>query len=153
MMNYYKYETAIGLLAICEEEGKITAISLHCSPETGNEKETGIIREAYTQLAEYLDGKRKSFDLPLAPKGTEFQKRVWHALCEIPYGQTRSYKQIAEAIGNPKGVRAVGMANNRNPIIIVVPCHRVIGSDGKMIGYAAGVDKKEFLLKLEGSLL
>lgn len=152
-MNYFKYQSAIGSLTFCEEEGKIIAISTHYTPERGNEEETEIIRKAYTQLTEYLDGKRKVFDLPLAPKGTDFQKQVWQALCKIPYGQTRTYKQIAEAIGNPKGVRAVGMANNRNPLIIVVPCHRVIGSNGKMIGYAAGVDKKEFLLRLEGSML
>lgn len=152
-MNYFKYQSAIGFLTFCEEEGKIIVISTHYAPERGNEEETEVIRKAYTQLTEYLDGKRKVFDLPLAPKGTDFQKQVWQALCKIPYGQTRTYKQIAEAIGNPKGVRAVGMANNRNPLIIVVPCHRVIGSNGKMIGYAAGVDKKEFLLRLEGSML
>lgn len=153
MMNYFKYQTAIGSLTFCEEEGKITAISSHYQPATGVEKETEIIRRAYAQMMEYLEGKRKTFDLPLAPKGTDFQKRVWQALCDIPYGQIRTYKETAVAIGNPKAVRAVGMANNRNPLIVVVPCHRVIGSDGKMTGYAAGVDKKEFLLKLEGSLL
>ena len=78
---------------------------------------------------------------------------VWKALCDIPYGETRSYKQIAEAIGNPKSVRAVGMANNKNPLLVVVPCHRVIGANGKLVGYAAGIEKKEFLLKLEKSLL
>lgn len=152
-MNYFKYQTAIGFLTFCEEEGKIIVINTHYTPEEGDEKETEVIRKAYTQLTEYLDGKRKIFDLPLCPKGTDFQKQVWQALCKIPYGQTRTYKQIAEAIGNPKGVRAIGMANNRNPLIIVVPCHRVIGSNGKMVGYAAGVDKKEFLLRLEGSML
>jgi len=85
----------------------------------------------------------------LNPRGTVFQKQVWKALLEIPYGETRSYKQIAEAIGNPKAVRAVGMANNRNPLLIVVPCHRVIGANGKLVGYGAGLDKKEFLLRLE----
>ena len=112
-----------------------------------------LIRRTYKQFVEYLDGKRKVFDLPLSLKGTDFQKQVWQALRDIPYGETRSYKQIAVAIGNPKAVRAVGMANNRNPLLIVVPCHRVIGTDGKMVGYAAGMDKKEFLLRLEGSLL
>ena len=86
-------------------------------------------------------------------KGTAFQQNVWRALLEIPYGETRSYKQIAEAIGNPKAVRAVGMANNRNPLLVVVPCHRVIGANGKLIGYAAGIEKKEFLLRLEKSIL
>lgn len=152
-MNHFTYQTAIGPLTICEEDGEITAIRTCCPPGTGIEKETETIREAHTQLTQYLDGRRKSFELPLAPKGTDFQKLVWQELCKIPYGQTRTYKQIAAAIGNPRGVRAVGMANNRNPIIIAIPCHRVIGSDGKMVGYAAGVDKKEFLLRLEGSLI
>lgn len=152
-MNYFKYQTAIGSLTFCEEEGNITVISSQYQPETGEEKETETIRRAYAQIKEYLDGNRKTFDLPLAPKGTEFQKQVWQALSDIPYGQTRTYKEIAVAVGNPKAVRAVGMANNRNPLIVVVPCHRVIGSDGKMIGYAAGVDKKEFLLRLEGSMI
>ncbi len=152
-MNYYKYQTAIGSLTFCEEEGNITVISSQYQPETGEEKETETIRRAYAQIKEYLDGNRKTFDLPLAPKGTKFQKQVWQALSDIPYGQTRTYKEIAVAVGNPKAVRAVGMANNRNPLIVVVPCHRVIGSDGKMIGYAAGVDKKEFLLRLEGSMI
>ena len=116
-------------------------------------QETTLIKEAYFQLTEYLKGERKTFDLPLNPHGTEFQKRVWKALCEIPYGETRTYKQIAEAIGNPKAVRAVGMANNRNPLLIVVPCHRVIGADGKLVGYAAGLDKKAFLLRLEAKYL
>lgn len=152
-MNYFKYQTAIGSLTFCEEEGKITVISSQYQPETGEEKETETIQRAYAQIKEYLDGNRKTFDLPLAPKGTKFQKQVWQALSDIPYGQTRTYKEIAVAVGNPKAVRAVGMANNRNPLIVVVPCHRVIGSDGKMIGYAAGVDKKEFLLRLEGSMI
>lgn len=152
-MNYFKYQTAIGSLTFCEEEGNITVISSQYQPETGEEKETETIRRAYAQIKEYLDGNRKTFDLPLAPKGTKFQKQVWQALSDIPYGQTRTYKEIAVAVGNPKAVRAVGMANNRNPLIVVVPCHRVIGSDGKMIGYAAGVDKKEFLLRLEGSMI
>ena len=103
-------------------------------------------------MSEYLKGERKEFDLPLNPKGTDFQKRVWRALCDIPYGEMRSYKQIAKAVGNSKAVRAVGMANNRNPITIVVPCHRVIGADGKLVGYGGGLEMKEFLLRLEKSL-
>lgn len=111
--------------------------------------ETGIIKEAARQLQEYLDGNRTSFELPLNPQGTEFQKNVWKALCQIPYGETRSYKQVAEAIGNPKAPRAVGMANNKNPIMIIIPCHRVIGSNGSLIGYAGGLHIKERLLALE----
>ena len=110
----------------------------------------GAIQEAKNCL-EFIKG--KTFDLPIHMEGTAFQQQVWTALCDIPYGETRSYKQIAESIGNPKAVRAVGMANNRNPLLIVVPCHRVIGTDGKLVGYGAGIEKKEFLLRLEKSLL
>jgi methylated-DNA-[protein]-cysteine S-methyltransferase len=110
-----------------------------------------FFRETSRQLEAYFSGKLKSFDIKLAPEGTEFQKSVWNALCEIPYGETRTYKEIAVSIGNPKAYRAVGLANNRNPIAIIVPCHRVIGADGKLTGYASGLDIKEFLLRLEGN--
>ncbi len=112
-----------------------------------------FFREAVRQLEAYFSGKLKSFDLKLAPEGTEFQKSVWRALCKIPYGETRTYKDIAESIGNPKAYRAVGLANNRNPISIIVPCHRVIGSNGKLTGYACGLDIKAFLLNLEQNKL
>lgn len=108
---------------------------------------------AAAQLTEYFAGKRKVFDLPLEPHGTEFQKKVWQALREIPYGTTCSYGEIAAKIGNPKASRAVGGANNKNPIAIVVPCHRVIGANGSLVGYASGLQTKEALLKLEGILL
>ena len=111
-----------------------------------------LIKDAFRQLSEYLIGERKEFDLPIRMRGTEFQKRVWRALLDIPYGETRSYKQIAEAIDNPKGVRAVGMANNRNQLLIVIPCHRVIGASGSLVGYGEGLEMKEFLLRLEKSL-
>lgn len=148
MIYYYTYETALGSVTFAEEDGALLVISTHRSVE-GIYQETTLIKEAYQQLREYLKGERWEFNLPLKLLGTDFQKRVWKALCEIPYGETRSYKQIAEAIGNPKAVRAVGMANHRNPLLIVVPCHRVIGVDGKLVGYAAGIDKKAFLLQLE----
>jgi methylated-DNA-[protein]-cysteine S-methyltransferase len=112
-------------------------------------KETELIRKAYNELLEYLEGKRKSFDVPLAPKGTEFQMKVWKALQEIPYGETRTYKEIAEKTGNPKACRAVGLSNNRNPISVFIPCHRVIGSSGNLVGYAGGLEVKEYLLNLE----
>lgn len=102
------------------------------------------------ELTEYFLGKRKQFTVPLHLVGTEFQKKVWRALLEVPYGKTVTYKDIAKKIGNPKALRAVGMANNKNKIPIIVPCHRVIGSDGKLTGYAAGLSIKEKLLKLEG---
>ena len=152
MIYQYSYETKLGSVTIVEEDGALLAITTHRTYE-GIKQETPLINEAYRQLSEYLLGERKRFDLPLNPQGTVFQQQVWKSLCDIPYGETRSYKQIAEAIGNPKAVRAVGMANNRNPLLIVVPCHRVIGANGKLVGYAAGIEKKEFLLKLEKSLL
>lgn len=152
MIFQYSYETILGSVTFVEEDGTLLAITTHRTYK-GEKLETPLIREAYKQLSEYLIGKRLNFDLPLNPRGTVFQQQVWKALSDIPYGETRSYKQIAEAIGNPKAVRAVGMANNRNPLLIVVPCHRVIGANGKLVGYGAGIEKKEFLLKLEKSLL
>lgn len=109
----------------------------------------GIMGEATWQLGEYFAGRLRDFDLPIKPCGTEFQKRVWQSLLSIPYGETRSYREIAEMCGSSKGFRAVGMANNRNPIVIFIPCHRVIGADGGMTGYGGGLDRKKFLLGLE----
>ena len=107
------------------------------------------MRKAIKEIKEYLEGKRNSFDLPLEPEGTEFQKKAWNVLKEIPYGETRSYGEIAKLIGNEKASRAVGMANNKNPIMIMIPCHRVIGVNGKLVGYAGGLDVKEKLLNME----
>ena len=104
-----------------------------------------------TQLTEYFAGQRQHFDLPLDLRGTPFQKRCWDALLRIPYGSTASYADIAKAVGTPKGFRAVGMANNRNPVAIMVPCHRVIASGGTLCGYGGGLPAKEWLLKLEGA--
>ena len=108
-----------------------------------------MLAKVAMQLDEYFRGARKNFDLPLNPAGTEFQRKVWDALLAIPYGETRTYREIAEAAGCPKGFRAVGMANNKNPIAIIIPCHRVIGSNGKLVGYASGLGRKEALLALE----
>jgi methylated-DNA-[protein]-cysteine S-methyltransferase len=108
-----------------------------------------VLKEAERQLAEYFAGERTEFDLPLAAAGTPFQRRVWSALCDIPYGETISYGELARRIGQPTASRAVGLANGRNPISIVVPCHRVIGSSGKLIGYGGGLDRKQTLLELE----
>lgn len=134
-VNHYELlsvSNRIGTSHHCEENDAVIAINVgHYSENKGEKRESELIRRTYKQFVEYLDGKRKVFDLPLSLKGTDFQKQVWQALRDIPYGETRSYKQIAVAIGNPKAVRAVGMANNRNPLLIVVPCHRVIGTDGK----------------------
>ena len=109
-------------------------------------------RDVIKQLKEYFSGARKRFDLPLHVMGTAFQKRVWRQLCQIPFGQTASYKEIAEKIGKPKAMRAVGQANHRNPIPIIIPCHRIIGADGHLVGFGGGLDKKRFLLSHEGVL-
>jgi O-6-methylguanine DNA methyltransferase len=112
-------------------------------------EEASLIREAFSQVESYLSGRLKKFDLPLELSGTDFQLRVWNALRSIPWGSTASYKDIATMTGNPKATRAVGMANNRNPIAIIVPCHRVIGSDGSLVGYAGGMELKRTLLEIE----
>ena len=111
------------------------------------------LRRAISQLEEYFAGSRQTFDLPLDFRGTDFQKKVWNALLTIPFGETRSYADIARSIGSPTATRAVGAANGRNPISIVAPCHRVIGADGGLTGFAGGLEAKQFLLQLEGSIL
>ena len=111
-----------------------------------------ILPAAEAQLGEYFAGQRRTFDLPLAPQGTPFQLQVWQALARIPYGSTLSYAQLAQALGNPDAVRAVGAANGRNPLPIVLPCHRVIGADGSLTGFGGGLPTKQFLLQLEGAL-
>ncbi|QUH29913.1 methylated-DNA--[protein]-cysteine S-methyltransferase [Vallitalea guaymasensis] len=130
---------------------------LHLQTKSGEELELSkewirhddFFTDTFKQLDEYFSGKRKMFDMKLNPQGTQFQKKVWNALTKIPYGEVCSYKDIAIAVGNEKACRAVGMANSKNPIAIVVPCHRVIGSSGKLVGYAGGLDTKDELLKLE----
>jgi methylated-DNA-[protein]-cysteine S-methyltransferase len=113
------------------------------------ERATPLLEAAAAQLADYLAGARRAFDLPLAPKGTDFQKKVWRALLAITYGETRAYKAIAAAVGSPRACRAVGLANNRNPIAVIIPCHRVIGADGRLGGYGGGLELKAALLRLE----
>lgn len=150
MINYFCYDTEIGRIKISEKDEKIIGfVFSDYKKENEIEKETDAIRKTYLQLKEYLSGKRKNFDIEIEMIGTEFQKKVWKELLNIPYGETRSYKDIAIAIGNGKACRAVGNANNKNPIAIIVPCHRVVGSNGSMTGYAGGLDIKEKLLKIE----
>lgn len=154
MKNLFYYETEIGPIGIAEEEGRITDIFFKERESIKDidgavVKETEQIKEAGRQIVEYLKGRRQEFDLPLEPRGTDFQKSAWNALLTIPYGEVRSYKQMAEQVGNPKACRAIGLANNRNPIAIVIPCHRVIGTNGKLVGYGGGLDIKEHLLALE----
>lgn len=152
MHSYCFFSSPLGRIVIVENGQALT--HLHIGEEIpvldGQQRETPLLQEACRQLGEYFAGSRQAFDLPLAPAGTEFQKKAWRALLSIPYGQTRTYKDMAEAIGCPKGFRAVGLANNKNPIAILVPCHRVIGANGKLVGYAGGVHLKKFLLELEG---
>ena len=148
-MDFYTYQTPVGKISIACEDDYIVKVKLSDTLEHAVRKETPLIQEAYRQLTEYFEGKRTHFELPLKPKGTPFQQAVWNALCRISYGKTKSYKEIAEMVGNPKACRAVGMANRRNPVMIIIPCHRVIGADGSLTGYACGTEVKKQLLALE----
>jgi len=112
-----------------------------------------VLQRTADQLGEYFGGERMAFDLPIDFRGTDFQKSVWHALLTIPFGETRSYRQIAEIVGRPTASRAVGAANGRNPVSIITPCHRVVGASGALTGFAGGLETKAFLLKLEGPRL
>ena len=150
---YYKYPvTDVGIM---EEDGKISGVFFRHRKDNARSAaglaitETPLIKKAAVQLKEYFERRRKNFDLPLLLRGTDFQLAVWKALQRIPYGETRSYKETAEMAGNHKACRAAGLANNRNPIAIIIPCHRVIGSDGSLTGYGGGLDIKQYLLELE----
>lgn len=151
MKNIYFYDTRIGKVYIEEENNFIVAIHFEHEAIINEEKlnETPLLKETGEQIIEYLSGKRKNFNVPIFPSGTAFQEKVWNSLQSIPYGETRSYKDIATSVGNEKACRAVGMANNKNPIPIIVPCHRVVGSNGRLVGYAGGLQIKEYLLTLE----
>ena len=147
---FFTYKTLIGDVIIASENNKITKVDF-CNKFDFPIKRmnTDLLQLTANQIEEYLKGDRKTFDVPIMLKGTDFQKKVWSELCLIPYSETRSYKQIAESIGNFKAFRAVGMANNKNPIMILIPCHRVIGSNGSLVGYAKGLEVKKRLLDLE----
>lgn len=151
MKNIFFYNTILGKVGIVDNGSAIT--NLYFNKDNIDEdmilNETELIKKAFTQLEEYLCKNRRDFDIPICPSGTPFMNLVWNELCNIKYGETCSYGEIAEKIGNPKGARAVGLANNRNPIPIFIPCHRVIGKNGKMVGYSGGLDIKEKLLNLE----
>lgn len=143
-------DSPIGKLTIVEEDQKLIAIEFgDMKILDADYEESELLLDVKKQLDEYFMGERKVFDIKLNSKGTEFQKKVWDKLISIPYGQTASYKAIASLVGNEKASRAVGMANNKNPIPIIIPCHRVVGSSGKMVGYAGGLEIKENLLHLE----
>ena len=146
-----RLETPIGALFLEEEHGAVTKITVE--PLGGPFSETPLLRRAKKELAEYFAGTRHRFTFPVAPKGTPFQKAVWAALRDIPYGETRTYGEIAAAVGRPKAARAVGAANHVNPLLIVTPCHRVVGANGSLTGFAAGLDRKALLLALESPAL
>lgn len=150
ILNYYIYETVLGNISIASDGKAINSIQFeNMVTSYGNKAANYITDLAARQLEEYFAGKRKHFDLLLHPMGTDFQKAVWHRLLSIPYGETRSYKQVAQMIDHPTASRAVGMANNKNPILIVIPCHRVVGSDGSPKGYSGGLEIKKIILELE----
>lgn len=150
-MEFYSFDTPFGTIALAEEAGAITRLYLPNTPMPRlMSHPTPLLERGRSQLLEYLAGERRAFDLPLDPQGTPFQQRVWTVLRAIPWGQTRTYRDIARAVGCPKGFRAVGMANHRNPIPIFIPCHRVVGTDGALTGYAGGLALKGALLALEG---
>lgn len=149
MNKYAFYKFEFGILEIGYTDRSV--ISLKPADRTDAPGEPSPLSDlAFEQVCEYLKGHRRTFDFPYELKGTEFQKKVWNELCQVPYGETRTYREIAAAVGNPKASRAVGMANSKNPLMIVVPCHRIVGTDGRLVGYAGGLNMKKALLELEG---
>ena len=142
----------IGIVRLTEEDGAIARIELTDTADAPTTP-TPLLREAEQQIMAYLKGKRQQLDFPIRMMGTPFQLRVWHALQQIPYGTTRTYGEIATSIGNPRASRAVGMACNKNPLLLIVPCHRVVGANGKLTGFAYGTDAKQWLLELEKPIL
>jgi len=162
VLKYAELESPIGRLRLTATDRGLAAVHMedHAHPPSGPPGGTAVsgadipavIARAMEELGEYFAGERTTFSVPLDPQGTGFQHRVWDRLATIPSGETRSYGQLAAELGDPHLTRAVGTANGRNPLSIIVPCHRVIGSDGSLTGYAGGIDRKLFLLRLEGVL-
>ena len=158
MIRYQYMDSPVEPLLLAADDNGLQLIEFH-SPrhpmarlEKWVEGKNSILDMTRAQLDEYFSGTRKEFDLPLAPQGTPFQTEVWHTLATIPYGETISYAQLAQRVGKPTAMRAVGAANGRNPLPIVLPCHRVIGADGSLTGFGGGLPTKQFLLELEGAL-
>ena len=148
---YTEFASPIGRLRIVARDRAIVRIAFDCDTVTAPMGRSALLDEACRQLTEYFEGKRRAFDLPAEPAGTEFQSKVWRALTAIPYGETATYGQISAAIGQPKAARAVGMANHANPLPILIPCHRVIAADGRPAGYRGGKDAQAFLLGMENN--
>lgn len=165
MQRQIRIDTPVGRIGIAASDRAVTRIFFCDTPRAvkGEPRRTNppemyspesappLLREAVRQIGEYFAGTRRTFTLPLEPAGTPFQLAVWEALRRIPYGQTRTYGEIARQVGRPSACRAVGMANNRNPIVIAIPCHRVVGADGRLVGFAGGLEVKSQLLQLERS--
>lgn len=139
-------QSPIGALTLTEEDGALVKLSF---ADEGAREETPLLHQAAQELAEYFRGERREFTVPLSPRGTPFQRQCWDALLQIPYGETRSYAFQAQMIGKPQACRAAGMANHRNPLPVLIPCHRVVGKNGSLTGYAGGLDRKKILLQIE----
>ena len=152
MLQYcsHQFPAPVGRLWLLADEEGLRCITPDGAPTEGTEGTSPLLEEAVRQLDQFFAGTRREFDLPLAPRGTEFQRAVWFALAEIPYGSVCSYKDIARRVGRPKGCQAVGQANSRNPLPFILPCHRVIAADGSLGGYSLGLGLKLWLLELEG---
>lgn len=146
-------DSPIGIIEIVGNANAVTELNFVDERRKTALPSNTVVESGVKQLKEYLDGVRKEFTVPLDLEGTEFQRQVWQALQTVGYGKMVSYKTIAEAVGNPKAVRAVGAANGKNPIAIIVPCHRIIGSDGSLTGYGSGIWRKEWLLRHEGCMV
>ena len=152
-MRYATMDTPIGELTLAGEHGALTGVWMGPKePEPGWRHDSAELAEPLAQLEQYFAGERTEFDLRLEPRGTEFQQRVWSLLPDIPYGATTTYGALAVKLGNPRSVRAVGLANGRNPLPIVVPCHRVIGADGSLVGFGGGLPRKRALLAMEAEV-
>lgn len=149
MKTFLALHSPIGPLTVAATDEAVTDLLFGPAPSGAATGTTPLLREAAKQLAEYFAGCRTTFDLPLAPAGTPFRQAVWRALGTVPYGATSTYAQIAAAVGNPRACRAVGMANHCNPLPIFIPCHRIVGANGRLTGYAGGLERKQALLELE----
>jgi methylated-DNA-[protein]-cysteine S-methyltransferase len=157
-LHHTTIDSPIGELLLTQADGELTGLYMQAGrkpaiPDPASREDAEALGETVTQLREYFAGERRDFTMPLAPHGNEFELRVWEALREIPYGETVSYGEIARRIGAPTAARAVGLANGRNPISVIVPCHRVIGSDGSLTGYGGGLPRKRYLLDMESGRL
>ncbi len=149
-MLFFTYlDSPLGLLEITTDKQFVKAISFVDEIRKPSSSDDFLGSETVRQLNEYFDKKRRKFELPLAPNGTLFQKKIWDLLLQIPFGETRSYAELSTTYGDEKAIRAIAAANGKNPIAIVIPCHRVIGKDGKLVGYAGGLPRKQYLLNLE----